>query len=253
VDTHKDSHTAAAVDSAGRTLGVAQFPTTPAGYAALLSWLRSFGTLVLVGIEGTGVYGAGLALHLHTAGVALVEIDRPDRKARRWPGKSDPVDAEAAARAALVGRRTGVPKRRDGQVEALRVLRVAQRSAVAQRADAQRRLKALLVTAPDELRAQLRGLGTRELVRTCAAARPDRTRAGDPTSASPIGAPATRWSCRFGPARAGWVTSRPPPVRANLERPRSSSVVTSRPRAEPVPPPVAVPTAPVPVEISDDT
>jgi transposase len=184
VDTHKDSHTAAAVDGAGRTLGVAQFPTTPAGYAALLSWLRSFGTLVLVGIEGTGVYGAGLALHLHTAGVALVEIDRPDRKARRWQGKSDPVDAEAAARAALAGRRTGVPKRRDGQVEALRALRVAQRSAVAQRADAQRRMKALLVTAPDQLRAQLRGLGTRELVKTCAAARPDRTRAGDPATAT---------------------------------------------------------------------
>src|SRR5919197_84893 len=96
-DTHCDTHTAAAVDSAGRVLGSAIFPATGAGYAALLAWLASFGTLVLVGIEGTGVYGAGLARYLREQGVAMVEIDRPDRKARRWQGKSDPVDAEAAA------------------------------------------------------------------------------------------------------------------------------------------------------------
>jgi len=101
VDTHKDTHTAAAVDEAGRVLGSAQFPADAAGYRALLAWLRAFGTLVLVGIEGTGVYGAGLARLLAEQGVAMVEIDRPDRKSRRWQGKSDPVDAEAAARAAL--------------------------------------------------------------------------------------------------------------------------------------------------------
>ncbi|MDT7751909.1 MAG: transposase, partial [Pseudonocardiales bacterium] len=89
VDTHKDTNTAAVIDTAGRTLGVAQFPTTSAGYAALLAWLRSFGTVAPVGIEGTGAYGAGLALHLHLAGVAMVEIDRPERKTRRWQGKSD--------------------------------------------------------------------------------------------------------------------------------------------------------------------
>ncbi len=111
VDTHKDTHTAAAVDTAGptaaavdtagRVLGSAQFPTDAAGYRALLRWLRGFGTLLLVGVEGTGVYGAGLARLLSAQGVAMVEVDRPDRKARRWQGKSDPVDAEAAARAAL--------------------------------------------------------------------------------------------------------------------------------------------------------
>jgi transposase len=101
VDAHKDTHTAAAVDAAGRALGSAQFPATVVGYAALLGWLRSFGTVVLVGVEGTGVYGAGLARYLAGQGVAMVEIDRPDRKTRRWQGKSDPVDAEAAARAAL--------------------------------------------------------------------------------------------------------------------------------------------------------
>jgi transposase len=182
VDTHKDTHTAAALDAAGHLLGSCQFPTTAAGYTALLGWLCSFGTLALVGIEGTGVYGAGLAGHLHAAGVAMVEIDRPDRKMRRWQGKSDPVDAEAAARAAQAGRRTGVPKHRDGTVEALRVLRVARRSAIAGRADAQRQIKALVVTAPDTLRTVLRELGDRQLVTFCAARRPDRAAAGDPAT-----------------------------------------------------------------------
>jgi transposase len=186
VDTHKDTHTAAAIETGGKLCGVAQFPTTPAGYRALLAWLSSFGTLVLVGIEGTGVYGAGLALHLQLAGIATVEIDRPDRKTRRWQGKSDPVDAEAAARAAQSGRRTGTPKQRDGQVEALRVLRIARRSAVAARADAQRRMKALTVTAPDLLRSALRGLADRQLVEVCAAKRPDRATVGDPTIATVI-------------------------------------------------------------------
>jgi transposase len=83
VDTHKDTHTAAALDATGRLLGHRQFPTTPSGYAALLAWLGSFGLLVRVGIEGTGVYGAGLASFLQAAQVELVEVDRPDRKTRR--------------------------------------------------------------------------------------------------------------------------------------------------------------------------
>lgn len=183
---HQDTHTAAAVDSTGRVLGTAQFPAAPAGYTALLDWLCGFGAVRLVGIEGTGVYGAGLARHLHTAGVAMVEIDRPDRKARRWQGKSDPVDAEAAARAALAAHRTGTPKRRTGQVEALRNLRVARRSAIDQRADVQRQLKSLLVTAPEPLRSQLRGLPTGKLIVACAAARPDPGQAADPATATRI-------------------------------------------------------------------
>jgi transposase len=183
VDTHQDTHTAAALDSAGRVLGTEQFPTTAAGYARLLAWLRSFGTLVLVGIEGSGAYGAGLARHLHAHGVAMIEVDRPDRKTRRWQGKSDPVDAVAAARAALAQHRTGTPKQRAGQVEALRNLRIARRSAVDQRADAQRQIKTLIVTAPDDLRAQLRGLDVATLIATCAAFRPDRGHADQPTTA----------------------------------------------------------------------
>lgn len=186
VDTHKDTHTAAAIDGAGRVLGSRQFRADAAGYRALLAWLRTFGTLLLVGVEGTGVYGAGLARFLSDEGVAMVEVDRPDRKARRWQGKSDPVDAEAAARTALARVRTGVPKQRDGRVEALRSLRVARRSAVAHRADTQRRIKALLVTAPESLRAQLRGLGDRQLIETCAGLRPDRSRVSDPLTATKI-------------------------------------------------------------------
>ena len=131
VDTHQDTHTVAAVDAAGRMQGHHQFPATAAGYRQLLAWLRSFGTLLVVGVEGTGACGSGLARHLAAEGVAMVEVDRPDRKARRFTGKSDPIDAEAAARAALAGVRTGTPKARDGLIEALRNLRVARRSAVA--------------------------------------------------------------------------------------------------------------------------
>jgi transposase len=116
--------------------------------------------------------------------VALLEVDRPDRKTRRFAGKSDPLDAEAAARTALARRRTGVPKDRTGQVEALRNLRVARRSAIAQRADCQRRIKSLIVTAPEPLRAQLRGLKGVKLISTCAALRPDRARIGDPEQAA---------------------------------------------------------------------
>ena len=186
VDTHKDTHTAAVVDTAGRMLGHRQFPATGPGYRQLLAWLRAFGTLLVVGVEGTGVYGAGLARQLAAEGVKMVEVDRPDRKARRFAGKSDPLDAEAAARAALAQVRTGVPKQRDGRVEALRNLRVARRSAIDQRADCQRQTKALVVTAPESLRARLRELSTTRLLAVCAALRPDATRVGEPEQTTKI-------------------------------------------------------------------
>ncbi|MGI5290255.1 IS110 family transposase [Nonomuraea polychroma] len=186
VDTHQDTHTAAVIDMVGRVLGSEQFPADTTGYAALLTWIRSFGTVKVVGIEGTGAYGAGLARYLREQGVNLSEVDRPDRKTRRLQGKSDPIDAIAAAKAALAGDRTGTPKQRDGQTEALRCLRIARRSAVDQRADAQRQMKALIVTAPDDLRAQLRGLPTGKLIATCAALRPDPAHAHDPATATMI-------------------------------------------------------------------
>lgn len=184
VDTHADTHTAAAVDRAGRLLGHAQFPTTTKGYRALVAWLRGFGALHMVGVEGTGAYGAGLGRHLRQVGVRVVEVDRPDRKTRRFAGKSDPVDAHAAARAALAGHQSGTPKTREGGVEALRALRIARRAAVGHRADLQRRIKTLIITAPQALREQLRALPDRELIAACAGLRPDRSRLDEPTQAT---------------------------------------------------------------------
>ena len=129
VDTHAEVHVAAALDGIGGLLGVEEFPATPAGYAQLLAWLGGFGQVCLVGIEGTGSYGAGLARHLAAAGIRVVEVDRADRGDRRRQGKSDPLDAVSAARAALSGRARGAPKGRDGQVEAIRALMVAKHTA----------------------------------------------------------------------------------------------------------------------------
>jgi transposase len=123
-------------------------------------------------VEGTGSYGAGLARFLAAAGQHVVEVNRPDRQARRRRGKSDAVDADAAARAVQAGEATGVPKAQDGVVEMLRALRVARATAVKARTQAVNALKGLLVTAPDELREQLEGLPTARLVRAAAALEP---------------------------------------------------------------------------------
>ena len=171
VDTHRDEHVAAALDGNGGLLGTASFPTTAAGYAALLAWLLSLGQLVAVGVEGTGSYGAALARHLTSQGVKVLEVSRPNRQVRRRYGKSDVVDAIAAARAVLSGEATATPKTHDGPVEALRALKSLQRSANKARTQALNQLSAVLVTAPDELRARLRELPRGELLATCAAFR----------------------------------------------------------------------------------
>ncbi|BCB89719.1 hypothetical protein Psuf_070320 [Phytohabitans suffuscus] len=186
VDTHLDTHTAAVVDTVGRVLGTEQFPATTAGYTALLAWMRGHGQLARVGVEGTGAYGAGLARLLHEQGVEVIEVDRPNRKTRRSQGKSDPIDAITAAKTALAGQRTGTPKQRDGRIEALRNLRVARRSAVEQRADTQRQIKTLIVTAPDQLRTRLRGLAVKQLIATCATLRPDQADAATPATAAKL-------------------------------------------------------------------
>ena len=158
VDTHLDVHVAAALDAIGGLLGVESFPADGPGYHRLLKWLQSFGTVVLVGVEGTGSYGAGLTRHLHDKGVHVVEVDRPNRQERRRAGKSDPFDAIEAARAALSGRAKSEPKTRNGSVEAIRVLRVARASARKDRVRALNQLRSLVSTAPEELRRDLRGM-----------------------------------------------------------------------------------------------
>jgi transposase len=110
VDTHADSHVAAALDQAGRPLGTRTISTTPGGYAALLGWARRLGTVDRIGVEGTGSYGAGLARWLRAHGQLVIEVDRPDRAARRRQGKADDLDAHAAARAVQAGTATGQPR-----------------------------------------------------------------------------------------------------------------------------------------------
>ncbi|MBX3210175.1 MAG: IS110 family transposase [Labilithrix sp.] len=168
VDTHKDTHTAAVLDATGRALGSATFPASAAGYAQLLEWLRSFGELDRVGIEGTGSYGSGLTQYLREARVNLVEVNRPNRQARRRHGKSDPADAEAAARATLARDAVGVPKSQDGAVEVIRILRLERRSAIRARTQAANQLHAVVSTAPEQLRGELRALALSALItRAC--------------------------------------------------------------------------------------
>src|SRR5215203_2700564 len=186
IDTHKDTHTVALTDSAGQLLGSAVFPTTQAGYRQLHAWLGRFGTVARVGVEGTGSYGAGICRQLNTAGIEVVEVNRPDPSQRRRRGKSDVLDAAAAAEAARTGHRTATPKSRDGQVEALRVLRLARASAVKARTKAVQQIDQLLVTGPEQLRDQLRQLTPIKLIGRCAAWRPDTQQAGDPAVATRI-------------------------------------------------------------------
>ncbi len=164
VDTHKDTHTAAALDATGRAIGNATFAASAAGYAELLLWLRRFGPLDRVGIEGTGSYGSGLAAHLRREGVHVIEVNRPNRQARRRHGKSDPADAEAAARATLSENAIGIPKSQDGAVEVIRILRLERRSAIHARTQAANQLHAIVSTAPEPLRAALRELSFAALV-----------------------------------------------------------------------------------------
>jgi len=187
IDTHKDIHVAALLDGAGMVVATAEFPTTRAGYRRLLDWLHTAGPVVRVGVEGTGSYGAGICRCLTAADIDVAEVNRPDRSQRRRRGKSDVLDAVAAAEAARSGNRIAIPKSRDGQVEALRVLRLTRASAVKARSKAWLLLQQLLVTAPNQLRDQLRELDRMELIRRCAAWRPDSHDAADPMVATRIG------------------------------------------------------------------
>ena len=172
VDTHLDVHVAAVLDDIGGLLGVEPFAASRAGYGQLLQWMNSFGIPARVGVEGTGAYGAGLARYLQAAGVEVIEVDRPNRQARRHHGKSDPADAVEAARAAHNGRVQAVAKSRNGKVEAIRTLVVAKRSARQARIKALNQIRHLSFTGPDELRARLAGLATARLAEQTAALRP---------------------------------------------------------------------------------
>lgn len=175
VDTHKDIHVAAVVDAKDRFIACETFATTRQGYRLLLEWMRSFGEVQRVGVEATGTYGAGLLRYLQKADIEVLEVTGPDKHDRRARGKSDVLDAQAAAHAAFAGRRTVTPKTRDGMVEALRVLRACRKTAVQARRIALQVIGNTIVSAPDALRDSVRHLTRMKQIRTLAAWRPDLT------------------------------------------------------------------------------
>jgi transposase len=130
VDTHKHTHYAAVLDELGRLLGHSEFPATDHGYRELLAWMRAHGQPSAIGVESTGSFGAALTRTLTAAGERVVEVNRPNRLARRMDGKSDRLDSEQITRAVLGQTSTAVPKSKSGLVEVIRTLRVTRTSAV---------------------------------------------------------------------------------------------------------------------------
>lgn len=182
VDTHRDRHVAVAVDQLGVRLAERHVKTTTQGYTELERWSCSQGEIRAFGIEGTGSYGAGVARFLSSRGYTVVEVNRPDRSTRRQKGKSDPTDAEMAARAVLAGVADATPKSGEGEVEMLRMLKSTKNSAVKARTQAINQMGALVVTAPAELRGTLHDLAAGALAARCVSFRPGDL--GHPTAAA---------------------------------------------------------------------
>jgi len=183
VDTHQQTHYAVVLGVDGRFLGGAEFPASEAGYRQLVDWAAGFGLLDRFGVESTGSYGAGLVRYLLLQQLDVLEVRRPDPATRARDGKSDRIDAEAAARAVLAGRVTGAPKVTTGVVESIRALLITRRSAVKARTAAYSQLRDLITTAPSELRDPLLSMTTAQRVRTAAAFRPDPARIAEPLQA----------------------------------------------------------------------
>lgn len=185
VDTHKDSHQVAVIDEHGHLLDQRRFATTGAACEQVAAWLGHW-PLTRVGIEQTGTYGAELTRVLTAAGFGVVEVDRPDVWARARAGKSDPLDAAAAAQAARSGRATTVPKDSSGIVASIARLHSVRRSAVKARAAALTQISAEAITAPSALRDRL-GTTSRQITTTSLRLRPDPTRLHEPAQAAKLG------------------------------------------------------------------
>ncbi len=172
VDTHKHLHVAVALDELGARLGELTISSDSYGYAALAAWAEQIGRIAAFGIEGTGSYGVGLASFLRRRGHRIVEVNRGDRRLRRSNGKSDTLDAEAAARAVLSGEASAIPKSADGACEMIRQVKIARDTAVKSRTTALISLKCVIVNAPAELREQISSLSDKALIDRCAGFRP---------------------------------------------------------------------------------
>jgi hypothetical protein len=212
VDTHKHIHVAVALSATGQRLGDVTVAADQGGYEQLLTWARSFGDPWCFGVEGCGSYGQGLVGYLRRHDQRVVEAGRPDRRDRRERGKSDPIDAENAARSVLAGTATGVPKSADGTSEVIREIKIARDTAVKCRTQAIITLKTIVVTAPDELRQELQPLSKAKLRDRCAGLRPGRSTArsqlpSTPSERSP-GAGSTS-SRRSRNTTSSWIPSLP--------------------------------------------
>ena len=193
VDTHTHVHVAVAIDTWGIRLGDQSFVADSGGYQALITWAETHGRLEAFGIEGTGSYGAGLARAVRRAGHRVVEVNRGDRRTRRAAGKSDPVDAEVAARSVLAGQSTAIPKTADGAVEMMRQLKVARDSAVKARTTAMNTLKQIVVHAPPRRREALQARTDHDLLTRCARLRPGPIDAPTASAKHTLRALARRW------------------------------------------------------------
>ena len=182
VDTHKDQHVAVALDGRGVRLDEKHVPVSTCGYEELERWSCNLGQVYAFGVEGTGSYGAGLARFLTDRSYRVVEVNRPDHSVRYRKGKSDPTDAEMAARSVLAGVADATPKSGKGEVEMIRMLKSTKNSAVKARTQAVNQMKALVLTAPAGLRETLDGLSTSALVKRCKSFRPGRP--DNPTAAA---------------------------------------------------------------------
>jgi transposase len=193
VDTHKHLHVAVALDELGARVGELTIGADSLGYAALAAWSERLGRPRAFGIEGTGSYGAGLASFLRRRGHRIVEVDRGDRRGRRLNGKSDTLDAEAAARAVLSGSAAAVPKSADGVCEMIRQVKIARDTAVKARTQALITLKCIVVNAPAELREQLAPLSDKALLDRCAGFRRSPVESTTASAKHTLRALARRW------------------------------------------------------------
>jgi transposase len=185
VDAHTDRHDVAVLDDCGRLLGRETFAADAAGYRALRAWIELFAPVAAIGVESTGSYAAGLVRHLRAQHLQVLEVNQSHPRTRRRRGKSDPIDAEMAARHVLAANRPVVAKDTSGIVEAIRQLRVARDGAVKARSAALNALSGLIVTAPEDLRRQLTARKTtRARATLCERFRPDPRRLREPRQAA---------------------------------------------------------------------
>lgn len=159
-------------DEHGKRLAGEKFSADASGYRAIVEFIVRHGAVIAVGVEGTGSYGAELARTLTGEGFHVVEVNRPNRQARRLRGKSDPLDPTRPPSLCWLEHGTSIPKARDGYVEALRVLRTARTSAVRARTAVQVQINSVLVTAPEPIRATYRTLRPIALIKAQARTRP---------------------------------------------------------------------------------